>query len=193
VDKLKIGDQDAGRWLAPSAQFPIKDDFEYPSVEHYLAAMKYAQASNKPNLGKELFAMDGTIHQEFQRKRATETAQGSRTLSPEREHELLKEERNRVNEEVSAAGFKKYRATFDDGKWLTIKDSILEKALTYRWENDARLRKIIEAAKVKGLYLLFYTGAGSGSDLGGKRTGAGLIDGENKVGKILMRLAGFRL
>ena len=49
----------------------------------------------------------------------------------------------------------------------------------------------MEAAKAKGLYLLYYTGVGSGSDLGGKRIASGTIDGENKVGKILMKLAKF--
>jgi hypothetical protein len=191
ADKLKLKDPDAARWLAPSAPFAIKDTdgTEYPSVEHYLAAKKYELASNKPELGKELFARTGTIHQEFLRQRATESAQGARALTAEREHDLLKAERKKVQDESAPATFKKYRATFDDTAWFTVKDKELEKALTYRWENDARLRRIVEAAKAKGLYLLYYTGVGSGSDLGGKRTDKGFIDGENKVGEILMRLA----
>jgi hypothetical protein len=195
VDKLKIGDADAARWLAPSAQFPIKaeEEVEYPSVEHYLAAMKYQLASNKPDLGREIFARDGTIHQDFQRRRATESAQGTRALSAEREADLLKEERAKVIEESAHSAFKKYRAVFNDKAWFAAKDAALEKALKYRWENDARLRRIVEAARAKGLYLLYYTGPGSGSDLGGKRTAMGLIDGENKVGKILMKLANFRV
>ena len=195
VDKLKIGDADAARWLAPSAQFPIKveEGLEYPSVEHYLAAMKYELASNKPDLGREIFARDGTIHQDFQRRRATESAQGTRALSAEREADLLKEERAKVIEESAPSAFKKYRAVFNDKAWFAAKDAALEKALNYRWENDARLRRIVEAARAKGLYLLYYTGPGSGSDLGGKRTAMGLIDGENKVGKILMKLAKFKV
>ena len=194
ADKLKVGDPYAARWLAPSAHFPIKDDdVEYPSIEHYLAAMKYKLSSNKPELGADLFARGGTIHQEFQRTRATESAQGARALTAERDHDLVKEERKKVQDESSPAGFKKYRATFDDKQWMTVKDSVLKKALEYRWEHDARMRKIIEAAKVKGLYLLYYTGTGSGSDLGGKRLATGAIDGENKVGIILMQLAKFAL
>jgi predicted NAD-dependent protein-ADP-ribosyltransferase YbiA (DUF1768 family) len=198
ADKLKLKDPDAARWLAPSAPFAIKDTYvdaknadetEYPSVEHYLAAKKYELASNKPELGKELFSRAGTIHQEFLRQRATESAQGARALTSEREHELLKAERKKVIDESAPASFKKYRATFDDTMWFTVKDKELEKALSYRWMNDARLRRIVEAAKAKGLYLLYYTGVGSGSDLGGKRTDKGFIDGENKVGEILMRLA----
>lgn len=194
ADKLKLKDPDAARWLAPSAPFAIKeakeaDETEYPSVEHYLAAKKYELASNKPELGKELFSRAGTIHQEFLRQRATESAQGARALTSEREHELLKAERKKVLDESAPASFKKYRAIFDDTMWFTVKDKELEKALSYRWINDARLRRIVDAAKAKGLYLLYYTGVGSGSDLGGKRTDKGFIDGENKVGEILMRLA----
>jgi predicted NAD-dependent protein-ADP-ribosyltransferase YbiA (DUF1768 family) len=194
ADKLKLGDPDAARWLAPAAPFPIKDDEdEYPTVEHYLAAMKYKLASSKPDLGREIFAKGGTIHQEFQRRRATESAQGARAISAERDSDLLKEERAKVIEESAPSAFKKYRATFNDKDWFTVKDAQLEKALKYRWENDARLRRIVEAARAKGLYLLYYTGAGSGSNLGGKRTATGLIDGENKVGEILMKLAKFKV
>jgi hypothetical protein len=49
----------------------------------------------------------------------------------------------------------------------------------------------LEAARRKKLYLLFYTGPGVGSDLGGKRTNAGTIEGQNKVGKMIMELAKF--
>jgi predicted NAD-dependent protein-ADP-ribosyltransferase YbiA (DUF1768 family) len=106
----------------------------------------------------------------------------------------MKKERMKVQVESSIPAFKKYRATFDSAKWATIKDQVLKKALEYRWEHDVRLRKIIDAAKAKGLYLLFYTGTGSGSELGGKRAAnTGAIDGENKVGEILMKLAKYPL
>jgi len=194
VDKLKIGDSDAARWLSPSAPFSIKDpddETEYPSVEHFLAGMKYKMSSNKPDLGPGIFSRAGTIHQKFQRFRATESAQGARALTAQRDNELIKEERGEVLDESSGAGFKKYRADFDDKRWFTVKDETLRRALEYRWTHDVRLRKIVEAARNKNLYLLYYTGTGSGSDLGGKRLATGAIDGENKVGTILMQLAGY--
>jgi len=196
-DKLKLGDPDAARWLSPSSHFPIRDletGTEYPSVEHYLAGMKYKMATNKPELAAQLFGREGEIHQEALRQRATESAQGARALTAEREHELLKTERKKVLEEsdVGAKGMKKYRAAFEEGKWFSVKDGVLREALRQRWEGDERLRRIITAVKAKGLVLLYYTGPGSGSDLGGKRTAEGYIDGENKVGRILMELAGWR-
>jgi predicted NAD-dependent protein-ADP-ribosyltransferase YbiA (DUF1768 family) len=193
-DKLKLGDPDAARWISPSAHYPIKDgDVEYPSVEHYIAGMKYKLATNKPEIGAKLFSREGEVHQSSLRERATETAQGARALTADREHDLLKSERKKVMEESDLTkGMKKYRATFDEGKWFAVKDGVLRDALKQRWDTDARLRRIVEAIKAKGLVLLFYTGPGSGSDLGGKRTAEGYIDGENKVGKILMELAGWR-
>jgi hypothetical protein len=197
VDKLKIGDPDAARWLAPIAPFPIKDmkdNVEYPSLEHYIAAMKYKLASTKPELAKEIFSQEGTIHQEAIRQEAAETGQGARALSAERANELLKTERKKVLEDSDPGtkGMKKYKAVFDAGKWLSVKDKVLEEGLQQRWATDARFRRIVEAAKAKGLILLYYTGPGSGSDLGGKRSADGTIDGDNKVGKIIMRLAGYR-
>jgi predicted NAD-dependent protein-ADP-ribosyltransferase YbiA (DUF1768 family) len=193
-DKLKLGDPDAARWLSPSAHYPIKDgDVEYPSVEHYLAGMKYKLATNKPDLGPKLFGREGEVHQSTLRERATESAQGARALTAEKEHDFLKSERKKVIEESDVTrGMKKYRATFDESKWFAVKDGVLRDALKQRWDTDVRLRRIVEAAKAKGLLLLYYTGTGSGSDLGGKRTPDGSIDGENKVGKILMELAGWR-
>ena len=205
ADKLKMSppDPDAARWLAPSAPFDIIDgETVYPSLEHYLAAMKYKLATNKPDLAESLFSQSyvqsdgkkgyGSIHQEFLGKREADTAQGTRALTSERAHELLKAERKSVIDESSPAAFKKYRVVYDQAQWDAIKDVKLREGLKQRWDRDQRLRRIVEAAKKKGLTLLYYTGPGTGSDLGGKRTPEGLIDGENKVGRILMELAGFR-
>jgi hypothetical protein len=58
-------------------------------------------------------------------------------------------------------------------------------------ERDAELRKILTAAKAKNIYLLYYTGPQSGSELGGKRLANKTIDGQNKVGVGLMQLFGY--
>jgi predicted NAD-dependent protein-ADP-ribosyltransferase YbiA (DUF1768 family) len=80
----------------------------------------------------------------------------------------------------------------DAAAWALQKDRVLEEALTQRWKRDARLRRILEAARDKGKTLLYFTPGTSSSNLGGvHRTSSGLIEGANKVGKIYMRLAGF--
>ena len=201
-DKLGLGEPDAARWLSPSAPFPItdlEDDTIYPTVEHYIAAMKYKKGTTNPQEGAKIakvFSREGEIHQSFLRTRAIESAQGARTLSAQRDHDLLKAERMKVLEEsnpTGMSGMKKYRLIkFDEGKWNSVKDKVLRDALTQRWEKDEKLRRILTGVKAKGLILLYYTGPGSGSELGAKRTSEGYIDGDNKVGKILMELGGWK-
>lgn len=194
-DRLKLKDMSAARYLDPSAPFKITDPrtaTQYPSMEHYIAAMKYQLASNKPELGKTLFSSEiGSVHRKFRDIRAAETGDYKRKLSESRDHDLLKQERLAVIEESRATAFKKYRALFDESIWNGVKDGVLEEALKQRWENDVRFRKIVEKVRELGLALLYYTGNVSGSDLGGMRAAGGVIDGENKVGRIIMRLAGF--
>ena len=50
--------------------------------------------------------------------------------------------------------------------------------------------KALPAAKQQGKTLLFYTGSAS-SEYGGKRTQDGTLEGENKLGKAIMEIAGF--
>jgi predicted NAD-dependent protein-ADP-ribosyltransferase YbiA (DUF1768 family) len=196
ADRLKIGDPLAARWLDPSAPYPIKDtesDVTYPSLEHYLAAMKYKLASNKPELAESIFGRMGTVHMKIEKQRQAITGAGARATTEAQDQDLLKKERQSILDESTPSAFKKYKAIFDETKWATVKDKVLEEGLKQRWEKDARFRKIVEAVRDKGMILLYYTGNVSGSNLGGvRRPPEGYIDGENKVGKIIMRLAGFR-
>ena len=191
-DKLKIGDKGAGRWLAPSAPFPIEDDgVVYPTMEHYMGAMLYKLATNKPDLAVSLLSRDGTIHQEFVDQRLKETKAGSVALSQDRDYDLLEEEMKRVREAIRPPTMKKYGVTINVVEWAKRKDEVLRKALRYRWENDKRLRTILEAARSQGKVLLYYTPGASSSNLGGVRREDGSIEGDNKIGRILMELANF--
>ena len=200
-DILKIKDVGAGRWLAPSAPFAIPDPdnpksepnkVTYPSVEHYIAAMQYKLATNKPEAALSLLSREGSIHQKFLEQRLLETNDGARELPKKRDYELIKEEIEEVRKAVRPAQFKKEGAKFDAAKWATLKDKVLEDALKYRWKHDTRFRKIIQAAKEQGKTLLYYTPGAGASNLGGiRKANTGMIQGENKIGKILMKLAEF--
>jgi hypothetical protein len=195
-DALKIKDAGAGRWLSPTAPFAIPDadntEVKYPSVEHYVAAMQYKLATNKPEAAKSLLSREGSIHQRFLQQRLLETNDGARELPRKRDYELLKEESDAVKMAVRPAQFKKEGAKFDSAKWATIKDKVLDDALSYRWKHDARLRKIVQAAKEQGKTLLYYTPGAGASNLGGvRKANTGMIQGENRIGKILMKLAEF--
>jgi SAM-dependent methyltransferase len=198
ADVLGIKDPGALRWMAPSAPFPILaraedgTEVKYPTVEHYMAAMKYEKATNKPELARTLFAQDGSIHQDFEGKRLIETQAGKRPLTEERDAALLKEEVARVKSEVTPQKMKLYRATYTESAWMAVKDDLLRGALKQRMDRDARFKRAVEAARNKGKYILYYTGPSGASELGGvRKTQTGMIEGENKVGRFIMALANF--
>jgi predicted NAD-dependent protein-ADP-ribosyltransferase YbiA (DUF1768 family) len=187
-------DMNIGRWLGLAAPFPIPDpddpSVKYPTIEHYLAAMKLKQASNKPELAKTLMSTSGRIHQDFALKRRAES------IKPEsaRDFELLAEEASDVRKKMTKTYLNQYRVVFDDSKWIPIKDKVLMDALKYRWEHDKRFRDGVEAARNNGKYMLYTTKvAAVASELGGTRSlTTSIIEGENKVGRFLMELAGFK-
>jgi predicted NAD-dependent protein-ADP-ribosyltransferase YbiA (DUF1768 family) len=194
-DVLGIGDRGAGKWMSPTAPFPIKDsdnpDVEYPTVNHYLAAMRYRQASNTPEIATSVFSRQGSIHQKYTRLRVDESEGGKKPIPEKRDQILLKEEDAEVRDAIRPIAFKRFHSTFDEAKWASKKDAILKEALRQRWENDARFRKIVEAARDKGKTLLYYAPGANFSDLGGVHRSTGIIQGENRMGKIIMELAGF--
>ena len=195
-DKLKIEDKGAGRWLSPSAPFPIEDfddsSIIYPSLEHFMAGMMYKYGSDKPALGPTLFSREGTIHQEFVGKRTRETLGVTKLLAEERDFELINEESTQVKNEIRPATFKKYKTAFNDSKYAVKKDELLRKAVEQRYKRDPRLQKIIETARVADKYLLFYTPGLTTNELGGKRNAEGKIQGENKLGRLYMEFGGFK-
>jgi len=203
LDRLKIGDKLALRWISPGSPFAIQDPVTggagtanqvetYPSIEHFMAGMRYKVATDKPGLAQSIFGPQGSIHQKFLRQRAAEIGVGSgaKPLTDERDAKLHVEELKEVHNEMRAVAMKKWKATFDQAKWDGVKDDLLKEAVRQRWEKDARFRTIVEAAKQQGKTLLFYTGSAS-SEYGGKRTQEGYLEGENKLGKAIMEIAGF--
>jgi hypothetical protein len=155
--------------------------------------MKYKKAAGRPDLAISLMSsQQGKIHQEYLLKRQAETGAGSRALSQDRDMELRNLESTAVKLASRPQAIASYGAMYNDAAWIAAKDGALTDALSYRWTHDKKFRKIVEAARNAGKYLLFYTGATSGSELGGKRSAdTGMIDGANKVGEIIMRLANY--
>jgi predicted NAD-dependent protein-ADP-ribosyltransferase YbiA (DUF1768 family) len=194
-DILGMGDKGAGKWLSPTAPFPIEDpmvaDVKYPSLNHYLAAMKYRVASNTPDIATTVFSREGTIHQKFLLIRTNESDGGTKPIPAKRDEQLLKEEDNAIKDEIRPSAFKRYRSTFDEALWASKKDEVLKEGLRQRWETDARFRKIVEAARDKGKTLLYYAPGANSSNMGGVHRSTGIIEGENRIGKYIMELAGF--
>jgi predicted NAD-dependent protein-ADP-ribosyltransferase YbiA (DUF1768 family) len=195
VDTLKIGDKQAVRWLAPYSPFPIIDalpsggQVKYPTLEHYLVGMKYKIATDKPQLAASVFSEEGTIHQKFLRDRLA--ASGKKAITEEQDQEFLRLEMVEVRNANRASNIKKFKAQFDEATWAAQKDAVLKEGLKQRWDRDARLHTIVEAARAQGKYLLYDSDSAAAGELAGVRKADGRIEGENKVGRILMQLAGY--
>jgi hypothetical protein len=155
-----------------------------------MAGMIYKYGKTNPELGKTLFSREGTIHQAYLRKRKLEMKDESVTLSYGKDHELIKEELNDIKAELRPAAFKKHNVVFNESTYLVKKDELLQKAVEQRYKKDERMRKILEAARKSGKYLLYYMPGGI-KNLGGMRKASGIIEGDNKLGRIYMSLAGF--
>jgi predicted NAD-dependent protein-ADP-ribosyltransferase YbiA (DUF1768 family) len=175
-DDLKIKQKDWARYLSTYAPFAFKDltdsSVEYPNLEAALAAEKYKQASNKPELGGTLFGSHGTLHQEHVSKGLDAMEEGA---------EIRK--RSQANE------MRKNGATFDGAKWNAVKKQILMDYLTQRYASDEKFRSILEGVKTFEARLVFYTGSTATNDLGGLSK-ENSIEGENLYGKALMALVG---
>jgi predicted NAD-dependent protein-ADP-ribosyltransferase YbiA (DUF1768 family) len=194
-DFLGINDKGAGKWLSPTAPFPIEDPevdgVVYPTMNHYLAAMRYRVASSVPDIATTVFSREGSIHQKYIRIRVDESEGGKNPIPEKRDQRLLKEEDSEVREEIRPSAFKRRNAVFDEAKWASKKDELLKEGLRQRWEKDKRFRKIVEAARDKGKTLLYYAPGANSSNFGGVHRSTGQIEGENRIGKIIMELAGF--
>jgi hypothetical protein len=178
----------SARYLAPNARFTIKDTSdpsdtnEYPSISHFLAAMKFKYASTQPAYAQ-IFSRTGLIHQGFLDQR--QGARLQRKLTPEKDQEFNQSEAAMVDEYV-VKSIRDPSINYDSSAWLTVENKLLEDAVLQRLSNDKRFCQIVQIALAKGMYLLYNN---KSTDLGGERTAQQTIRGANKYGKMIMKLA----
>ena len=194
LNKLEIGPF-PGRYLHTSRLFNIPDPEDptvtYPSVEHYLAAMKYKKASNKPARAQQLFSNDGEIHRQANEARVTKKYALGRDLNAKEDYAMMKQESEKVRDATLPGAFKAQGATFDEGAWVREKDRALEYALRYRYMHDDKFQKAVNILKGKGKYILNYMKTAA-NELGGLLDpSTGFIKGGNKVGRFIMRIAAY--
>ena len=104
---------------------------------------------------------------------------------------LINNEITEIKAAIRPAAFKKYGAVYNETNYIIKKDELLRKAVEYRYRNDERMIKILNAAKMKNKYLLYDSKSSMSADMGGIRKVSGVIEGSNKLGKLYMELAGF--
>lgn len=215
---LGINANHAGRWLSLSAPFPIPDretmgangqPILYPTLEHYMAAMKYIHVSTLPESKRKYFAMSifstaGTIHQKYAMERLQKKIQAG--VGTPADDVLLEKEAEDVQKAMGKAATERLKMTFQEEKWnrplrpddpLSLRDRILRDALTYRWEKDADFRAILEELRAQQRYILYTTkGTADGAEWSGTLESSGpekgRIRGENRMGYFLMEVAGWQ-
>ena len=222
MDKKGKPDVNIGQWMSVSAPFPIPDPMPdlddplaaalpddailYPSIEHYIAGMKLKHALVVPrragelDLGQLIMSSNGEIHQKAEgdrRKLVHESVEYYQSYA--KEAQVVRKfftTKTKMNQ---------YKAAISDDKWLPVRDTYLFDALRYRFKYDERFHLAVEAAKNEKKYLLHTKAAtnsnideesgleGSASEFYGKRDPSSkTIKGKNKVGIMLMEIAGFQ-
>jgi hypothetical protein len=184
----------AGRHIAPNAPFRVRDSSdpsditEYPSITHFLTAMKFKYATNRPDYALTVFSRDGKIHQDYLEQRKQQAAKKKdKKLTKDDQNKILEEETNEVlaqaNQYLKARG-----TTFNDAAWLTRKNSFLEDAITQRIRGDKWFCVILNSVLTNKKYLLYYD-TDPISEMGGAYDPkTKMITGQNKYGETIMRM-----
>lgn len=180
MNELGEHDKHAGRYLSPSMHLPVpipdkhNKSITYPTVDHYMAAVKLS-----PEDAIKQLSTNGDIHQ----KTLSELLSKSVCSESEQYYDILYNENKQVKKCIS-------KIKVDNITWLLEKDDHLMYALTHRWKTDERFKSIVNAAKKQHKYLLYnIEGTTAASEYSGSRTMQGHIKGENKMGKFIMKLA----
>jgi predicted NAD-dependent protein-ADP-ribosyltransferase YbiA (DUF1768 family) len=202
---------DASRYIAPYTPFTVvdkedpKEEVAYPSILHYLTGMQYKRATNKPQWAKDLFSREGSIHRGMLEEKLKLDAQFPNkedSKYKDRLQALLLKEANEIASKNPIAMKKKYSTLdYDDANWPEQRDEILRSVYQIRFEKDAKLRDILSNLREAEKYLLYRPSPTVTTDLGGitkigkrntkNQKGTLKVEGENKLGKLLMKIAKF--
>lgn len=187
---LRLGEElkDWPRYMSLGSLVEISDlatpAIKYPSIEAAIASAKYQRATDKPDLGPQLFRVEGAIHQKREAERVKYRADGN-------EAALAKSMDDQVADVRVASGankMKAYKATWNKEAWDAQKLDVYRDYLAQRYETDARFRSMIDAIKATGGEILFANGT-EVNELGvGVRVDGSVVGGENKIGKLMMGL-----
>lgn len=193
--KLSKYNEYASRHLAPNAPYPIRDrsDAEdntiYPSIAHFMAAMKFKYASARPDTAASIFGSDGSIALKYIAEGIAEAKKSkSKMLTREGREKLIQDEDTEVASEEQRL-LRGKGVNYDGARWAAVKDILLRDALMQRFEGDKRFCSIVSEALAANKYILYYD-KNPGSELGGARVPrVGTIQGQNKYGRMIMDLA----
>jgi len=188
-DDLKIGDKNWRRYLSPYHPFSYKDpknaSVVYPSLEAAMGAALFQLATDKPELGAQLFSVTGNIAQETATKRVALAGK------PDDLAALVEEEGTKMHTAYKPVALRKVKAKFNSEAWEEQKQRILVEYVHQRFTADKHLRDILEAVAHKKGRLVYFT-AGGATDLSAV-VKDDAIEGENLLGRAYLREVGFRM
>ena len=187
----------AGRYLAPNAPFRIRDENDtdtneltedqqlYPSITHFMAAMKFKYASSRPDYA-EKFSRAGSIHQFWLNEReVARKNKRNKQLSRDDYNKFVKAESDEVERELYKL-INQADVGFEEATWSTVKDALIQQAIAQRLRGDKRFCAIVNATILQKKYLLY---TNKKTELGGERSANGTIQGQNKYGRYILQLA----
>jgi hypothetical protein len=181
-DDFKRKDPHWRRYLSTYAPFNFTDkdtpSVTYPTFEAVLGAEKFKVATNKKELGPQLFGSLGTIHQSV----ATRLAAASKQPI-DKQTDLLEEQGDAQRDAQKAVRMKDVGAKWTGKLWDTAAPGIMTTYLRQRLEKDEHFRRILKDVKAANGVLVYH----GGGDLGGK-VSDDTVTGENQYGKALMSL-----
>jgi hypothetical protein len=166
----------------------------YPSVEAAIAAAKFQIATDKPELGPQIFRLEGALHQKFE---------GERQRLAGNEAALKKTVDDQVAQTRVLSGkakIKGFKATWNQEDWDSGKEDVYKKYLEARYQVDDRFKdmvnRVVELAKANPVTAedgTVYTepilvNGTEPTELGVGVRGGTLVGGQNKVGKWLASL-----
>jgi hypothetical protein len=115
---------------------------KYPTMEAAIASAKYQKASKRPELGSQLFRVEGVNHQKYEKDR--EAANGDAALIRKAD------DAEAANTRVAAGKAKMnsgYRAEWNPEAWEAQKVDLYKAYLAERFKADERFRVILAAIK----------------------------------------------
>ena len=187
-DEIKVGDKHWRRYISTFTPYAFKDTTNpaivYPSMEAALGAAKYMIATNKPELGAQLFSLTGNIHQGYEMKKPGKSADEVATL--------IEEEGSAMRDAQKPAAFRKTAAKFNQEAWDAVKERVIADLVRQRYEGDARFREILNALATQKARLVYFTAGGS-TEMSGSLKPDGSIEGENLLGRAYMKQVGLRV
>jgi hypothetical protein len=180
-----------GGAAAAGAAAPSK----YPSVEAAIAAAKYQVATDKPELGPQIFRVDGALNQKFEAERLRLAGNDAAI------RKTMDDQVGQTRTLSGAAKMKGFKAIWNKADWDEEKERVYRVYLKERYYDDERFKEIVDRVTKMAKENPFVSADGvvhpelmlvngtEYNELGVGVKDGNVVGGDNKVGKWFMELS----